>query len=384
MAKRKKSALPAILAIALVLIILATAVFYFYTKITDDINGKNQSNDTYTLVIQKSDFEYEVGQKLANNKMVCSDIVWTNWMSNHYPDFEYINGEYNMTASMSYEEIAEKLQNPDISHKAVKVCIPEGTNAMQIADILEKNGICKASDFLEVCKSTEGFDYDFLKTVPDSDLIAYKLEGFLFPATYDFAMNSEPRDIAEQMLDAFDYRITDDMEKFCTENDMTMYDLITLASVVQEEALGQNSAKNIASVFMNRLKKGSKLQSDVTYFYARDLRDDYGFSQKVYDAYYTYRCSGLPAGPISNSGSDIVDAVVNYPQTDYLYFFSDLQKEFHFAKDYNEFVELQKKYPWKQHYIFWLSAQSGQPFFVEYSPYKELKFCDKINMYKFV
>lgn len=347
MPKRKKSKLPLILFIILIVIIAGVAAMYFYTQINNDILGKNQSDDAYTLVIEKKDFEYEVGQKLANNKIVCSDVVWTNWMSNHYPDFEYINGEYNMTASMSYEEIAEKLQNPDISHKAVKVCIPEGTNAMQIAEILEENGICKAADFLEVCKSTDGFDYDFLKTVPDSDLIAYKLEGFLFPATYDFAMNSEPRDIVEQMLDAFDYRITDDMEKFCNDNDMTMYELITLASVVQEEALGQSSAKNIASVFMNRLKKGSKLQSDVTYFYARDLRDDYGFSQKVYDAYYTYRCPGLPAGPISNSGSDIIDAVVNYPKTDYLYFFSDLQQEFHFAKDYDEFVALQKKYPWK-------------------------------------
>ena len=293
MPKRKKSKLPLILFIILIVIIAGVVAMYFYTQINNDILGKNQSDDAYTLVIEKKDFEYEVGQKLANNKIVCSDVVWTNWMSNHYPDFEYINGEYNMTASMSYEEIAEKLQNPDISHKAVKVCIPEGTNAMQIAEILEENGICKAADFLEVCKSTDGFDYDFLKTVPDSDLIAYKLEGFLFPATYDFAMNSEPRDIVEQMLEAFDYRITDDMEKFCNDNDMTMYELITLASVVQEEALGQSSAKNIASVFMNRLKKGSKLQSDVTYFYARDLRDDYGFSQKVYDAYYTRATIGI-------------------------------------------------------------------------------------------
>ena len=215
MPKRKKSKLPLILFVILIVIVAGVAAMYFYTQINNDILGKNQSDDTYTLVIEKKDFEYEVGQKLANNKIVCSDVVWTNWMSNHYPDFEYINGEYNMTASMSYEEIAEKLQNPDISHKAVKVCIPEGTNAMQIAEILEGNGICKAADFLEVCKSTDGFDYDFLKTVPDSDLIAYKLEGFLFPATYDFAMNSEPRDIAEQMLEAFDYRITDDMEKFC-------------------------------------------------------------------------------------------------------------------------------------------------------------------------
>ncbi len=347
MPKRKKSKLPLILFIILIVIIAGVVALYFYTQINNDILGKNQSDDTYTLVIEKKDFEYEVGQKLANNKIVCSDVVWTNWMSKHYPDFDYINGEYNMTASMSYEEIAAKLQNPDVSHKSVKVCIPEGTNAMQIADILEENGICKAADFLEVCKSTEGFDYDFLKTIPDSDLIAYKLEGFLFPATYDFAMNSEAKDIASQMLEAFDYRITDDMEQFCKDNDMTMYELITLASVVQEEALGQSSAKNIASVFMNRLKKGSKLQSDVTYFYARDLRDEYGFSQEIYDAYYTYRCSGLPAGPISNSGSDIIDAVVNYPKTDYLYFFSDLQQEFHFAKDYDEFVALQKKYPWK-------------------------------------
>ena len=158
MPKRKKSKLPLILFIILIVIIAGVAAMYFYTQINNDILGKNQSNDTYTLVIEKKDFEYEVGQKLANNKIVCSDVVWTNWMSNHYPDFEYTNGEYNMTASMSYEEIAEKLQNPDISHKAVKVCIPEGTNAMQIADILEENGICKAADFLEVCKSTDGFD----------------------------------------------------------------------------------------------------------------------------------------------------------------------------------------------------------------------------------
>lgn len=347
MAGKKRSKLPVILLVILIVIALAVAGVYVYGIVNNDIAGKNQEDKPYSLIIEKSDFEYEVGQKLAANGVIVSDTVWTNWMSSHYPDFEYINGEYNMNSNMSYEDIAKKLQNPDISHKSVKVCIPEGTNVMQIADILEKNNICKANDFLEVCKSTDGFDFDFLKTVPDTDIIGYKLEGFLFPATYDFAMNSDARDIAEQMLEAFDYRITDDMTAFCENNNMSMLELITLASVVQEEALGQNSAKNIASVFMNRLNKGAKLQSDVTYFYARDLRDSYGFSQEVYDAYYTYRCQGLPAGPITNSGMEIIDAVVNYPQTDYLYFFSDLQQEFHFAKDYDEFVRLQKQYPWK-------------------------------------
>lgn len=347
MSKKKRSKILPVL-LAILLIIVAVIGYRFYKNIVDDINGENQYNsDSYTLIIEKNDFEYEVGKMLADNNIVISDTVWTNWMSKHYPNFEYINGEYVMNGLMSYEDIAQKLQNPDVSHKSVKVCIPEGTNAMQIAKILEDNNICSSKDFLEVCKSTDGFDFDFLSSVPNSDLIGYKLEGFLFPATYDFPMNSEARDIAEEMLEAFDYRLNDDMTKFCQDNDMTLYELITLASVVQEEAIGHNSGKNIASVFMNRLNKGAKLQSDVTYFYARDLRDDYGFSQDVYDAYYTYRCPGLPAGPITNCGMEIIDAVVNYPKTDYLYFFSDLQDEFHFAKDYNEFLRLQKEFPWK-------------------------------------
>lgn len=347
MSKKKKIKIFPIL-LVIILIIAAVIGYRCYKSIVDDINGDNQYNsDSYTLIIEKNDFEYEVGKMLADNNIVISDTVWTNWMSKHYPDFEYVNGEYVMNGLMSYEDIAQKLQNPDVSHKSVKVCIPEGTNAMQIAKILEDNSICSAKDFLEACKSADDYDFEFLSSVPNSDLIGYKLEGFLFPATYDFPMNSEPRDIVEEMLEAFDYRLNDDMIKFCEDNDMTLYELITLASVVQEEAIGQSSGKNIASVFMNRLNKGAKLQSDVTYFYARDLRDDYGFSQEVYDAYYTYRCPGLPAGPITNSGMDIIDAVVNYPKTDYLYFFSDLQDEFHFAKDYNEFLRLQKEFPWK-------------------------------------
>ena len=183
--------------------------------------------------------------------------------------------------------------------------------------------------------------------MPDSDLIGYQLEGFLFPATYDIGLNTPAKEVVEQMLDAFGEHITDDMTRFCDENNMTLYQLLTLASVVQEEAFGVSSAKNIASVFINRLNKGVKLQSDVTYFYAKDLRDDYGFSQEVYDEYYTYRCNGLPSGPISNSGDDIMDATVNAPKTDYMYFFSDLEKEFHFAKTAEEFVQLQKEYPWQ-------------------------------------
>jgi UPF0755 protein len=344
---KKKSKLPLIIVVIVAIIALCIAGYYVYNAVKNDIDGVNQDKTEYTLIIKSNDYEYEIGQMLSNNGIVINDAVWTNWMDKHYPDFVYINGEYYMSSDMSYEQIAQKLQNPDISHKSVKVCIPEGTNCMEIAKLLEENEICSADDFLQVCKSTDGFDYDWISSISNDDLIAYKLEGFLFPATYDLAQNSDAHDVADEMLDAFDARITDDMYEFCDKNNMTLYELITLASVVQEEALGTDSAKNIASVFMNRLKKGAKLQSDVTYFYAVALRDTYGFSQNVYDAYYTYRCEGLPVGPVTNSGQDIISATINYPDTNYLYFFSDLQKQFHFASTYDEFVSLQEKYPWK-------------------------------------
>lgn len=338
-----------IVALLIVIAIVAVAIIGYvgYTVVQNDINGLRGNETSYTLEITANDFEYEIGKKLKDNDIIISDTVWTNWMDKHYPDFTYINGEYNLNSYMSYEDIAEKLQNPDVSHKAVKVCVPEGTNVMEIADLLQDNGVCDAEEFLSACKSADDYDYDFLSSVPDDKLIAYQLEGFLFPATYDLALNSEPRDVVEEMLEAFDYHLTDEMQEFCDKNNMSLYELVTLASVVQEEAFSNKSAENIASVFLNRLDKGAKLQSDVTYFYARDLRDNHGFSQKVYDAYYTYRCEGLPVGPITNSGDAVMSATVNAPDTDYLYFFSDLNKEFHFSSTYDEFEAQKAKYPWE-------------------------------------
>lgn len=348
MAKKKKSRLPAIILITVVIIAAVVGGIYLYNTVNDDINGDNQPDIEKGVILTQGCEQYQVGRELAKIGIVVNDTVWTSWMDKHYPDFEYIPGEYMMNFAMSYEEIAEKLKNPDVSHRPVQVCIPEGFNCMDIAERLEENKVCSADAFLQVCKSTDDFgEYEFLETVPDSELVAYQLEGFLFPATYDWYENMDPQEVAQDMLDAFECRITDEMQRFCADHDMTLYQLITLASIVQEEALGVSSAKKISSVFINRLNTGTKLQSDVTYFYAKKLRDEKGFSQAVYDAYYTYNCAGLPAGPITNCGADIVSATINYPKTDYMFFFSDLQQEFHFAKTYDEFMRLQQKYPWK-------------------------------------
>lgn len=342
---KKKNGFKVIIVI-LVLILAAVFAFLVYSYAQKDINGSNDEGKDYTLNIEASDFQYEIAQDLMNNDIIISDTLWTYWMDKHYPDFVFLNGEYNLNSNMSYEEIAQKLQNPDVSHKTVSVCIPEGYNVFDIAEIMEENGICDSKDFLNACKSKSDYDYSFLESIPDNDLIAYQLEGFLFPATYDLGENTSAKDVVDTMLDAFESRISDKWTAFCDENYITMFELITLSSVVEKETLGNGVAENIASVFFNRLDIGQQLQSDVTIFYGNKLREN-GFSGEVVASYNTYKCAALPSGPICNPGTENINAVINHADTDYFFFFSDLENEFHFAKDYNEFEKLKQQFPWE-------------------------------------
>ena len=329
-----------VLAVIIVIALGANAVI-------KDINGTQNKNSEDCDVYIRSSFQYDVAAELKKNGIVIDDSIWSIWMDKHYPDFEYTYGEYYMNADMSYEEIAEKLQNPDISHKPVTVAIPEGYNVFDIAKTLEENGVCKKADFYKAASTTEDYNYEWLAELPvGNENIGFILEGFLFPATYDWMENMTAFEVVDDMLAAFDARLSSDMTNYCTENDMSLYDFITLCSIVQEEAFSIESAENIASVLINRLENGSKLQCDVTYYYAKNLLDN-GFSRDVYDSYYTYRCPALPSGPITNSGMDVINAVINHPNTDYLFFFSDLNSEFHFASTGEEFEQLKSQYPWQ-------------------------------------
>ena len=320
----------------IVVVVIMVGVFG-YGYASKDINGERNRKSETVIEIGENANLYDISQKLLTGEIINSDTLWDFWMRQNHPDMEFTPGEYQFNSSMSYEDIAGALQNPVVTKRKITVSIPEGYDVFKIAEALEANGICPADDFLAVCRDKNGYDYSFISDIPDSDTVAYPLEGFLFPATYEFKENSDARDIADQMLSAFADRITDEWRQFAQNNGMTMYELVTLASVVEKETLGEGVAEKISSVFINRLQKGQQLQSDVTIDYGNKLRAA-GFDDETVTSYNTYKCAALPSGPICNPGVANIDAVVNHENTDYFYFFSyNNGADFYFTDSYEDF-----------------------------------------------
>ena len=222
---------------------------------------------------------------------------------------------------------------------------------IECAALLEQKEICSAKDFLELCKSDDfDKDYDFISSIKNKDQRYYKLEGYIFPDTYNFYRNEKPNITINRFLNVYDQKIfTKDkqtkksIQDQIKESGMSMEDVITLASIVQDEAANEDDMYKVASVFKNRLSTISNggvspygdggmglLGSDVTVWYPYRSREEApnGFQSR----YDTYKITGLPSGPVCNPGLKAIDAVLNSAKTNYYYFCHDKNKNAYYAK----------------------------------------------------
>lgn len=335
-----------IVAIVLLLLLIAGGIYggikiKNYLPFYYDKTGKNQPDTEYTLTIEKSDFENEVATRLQNEGIIISAVRFLGYIHENYPDFVWYNGTYDLSADMSYEEICKKLQSPDKKIEYVKFTVPEGKNIIGVANIVEKSGLCTKEEFLAAADSYD-YDYAFVKELKarDPEKIGYKLEGYLFPATYEFRKDTTTaKDIVDKMLSAFTGYVTEDTVAKAEKMGLTVNELITFASVIQAEAFSKESMANISSVFWNRLGSSyTRLESDPTKTYAKSLKDLPHYSQTMFDAYDTYTCSGLPAGPTNCPGMDTINAVLNPNDTPYFYFVTDADGNFYYNETYDEHV----------------------------------------------
>ena len=252
----------------------------------------------------------------------------------------YSNGTFELDTSMDYQAIINALQRTSNRLDTVKVMIPEGTSVMQLAALLEENGVCSANDFLEACNTTElDESYDVLSYIEDRGERYYHLEGYLFPDTYEFYQNDDVMNVLMKLVNNCGKKLlTDEMQEQFEASSLTADEVITLASIIQMEAANTEDMYMVSSVLHNRLENGSlydiyTLDCDSTTYYPYWKRDEIPESERdsFVSSYNTYNNRGLPPGPICNPGLDAIQAALNPESTNYYYFCHDADGNAYYA-----------------------------------------------------
>ncbi|MDD6134297.1 MAG: endolytic transglycosylase MltG [Selenomonadaceae bacterium] len=242
---------------------------------------------------------------------------------------QFKSGVYAMKPNMAAEEVLRKLVSGDTT--VVKFTIPEGFGVKEIAKRLADEGLVEEQEFLAKAKKYAPYDY-----IERKDDIRYACEGFLFPDTYELHEDPTPESIMKMMAEDFDTRLTPELRARAREMNLSIFDLITLASLVEKEALYAEDRPIIAQVFFKRLKIGMPLQSDTTLQYLLDApKEDVSIKDtKIESPYNTYQHRGLPPGPIASPGMAAIKAVLYPADTDYLYFVADRKGHNHYSTNY--------------------------------------------------
>lgn len=214
-------------------------------------------------------------------------------------------------------------QSQTTAVQTVKVTVPEGTTLVKLSWILRDKGVCAAEDFIKAAENYSLSSSTVLADAASAPNLCFSLEGYLFPATYDFQKNSDPKAVIDKMVGVASYKITQQMKTRAAELGYNMHQIITLASIIEKEAKTAEQRTMISSVLHNRLKVGMKLQCDVTIKYCEGvIKVQYGqATMDKYKYYYnTERCKGLPAGPICNPGMASINAALYPDNSNNLYF----------------------------------------------------------------
>lgn len=284
----------------------------------------------------------EIGKILADKGIIRSELAFKiATRLGGYAD-DYKAGLYNLSFGSDLKDIMEELTKGSIYKETVKFTVPEGYELRQIAELLHEQGIADREGFLR--EAEEGsFSYSFIEDIP---LRTNRLEGYLFPDTYEVFAGETVNSIISRMLSRFEDVARElgllDLEK----GDMTMDEVVILASVVEREAGTPEELPLVSSVFHNRLKINMNLRSCATVLYVLGTRKP-RLSNKdtqIESPYNTYMEPGLPIGPIASPGREALRAAIEPADSDYLYFQATGKGTNVFSANYDEFLKDKAKY----------------------------------------
>ena len=281
----------------------------------------------------------EIAEQLADKGVIVSSLKFRFLSRVRGYDGQMKPGTYVFSAGMSDEDVFEKVLAGE--KHLVRFTIPEGFTVKEIAARLENSDLVDSEDFLKAAENFKPYSY-----MTSNKNVLYAAEGFLFPETYAVESDYSIEEILKIMNDEFNLRLTEEMRTRAKEMNLSIYDLITLASLVEKEVRYDEDRPIVAQVFLKRLQLEMPLQSDATLQYLMDApKEDVTIEDtKINSPYNTYQNAGLPPGPVANPGMAAIEAVLNPADTDYLYFVADRDGHNHYAYSYEEHLALVNQY----------------------------------------
>ena len=346
--KKKKSHLKGFLVTVLVLLILLGAGGFFGLRYAESaLQPVDPSSKQYmTVQIPDGSNAQEIGSTLEKSGVIKNGLIFTLYVK--YKNYnELKSGYYNLQKSMSVEDIIKELQKgatPEPQEVTLaSVTIPEGYTLEQIAQTIgQLQGnfkepltaeafLAKVQDETFIAQEVAKYP-NLLASLPAKDSgVRYRLEGYLFPATFTIKESTTVESLIDEMLAAMDKNLSSHYATI-KEKNLTVNELLTIASLVEKEGAKTEDRKLIAGVFYNRLNQGMPLQSNIAILYAEgklgqniSLADDAGIDTTINSPYNVYTNLGLMPGPVDSPSLDAIESSINQTKSDYLYFVANVQ-----------------------------------------------------------
>lgn len=325
-------------------LLIIAVVWWFFAELRPIDTGNKEP--VYVTIVPKTGFRGIAQQlddaKLVRNRYMFELIVLLAGLSK-----DLKAGTYELSPSMSSTAIAKALTK-QAAPVEVTLTIPEGWTNVQIGSYLETRGIGTVEEFMSATNATDSRtilpddQFDFLSDKPSTAT----LQGYLFPDTYRVYPNATPTDVIKKMLDNFRVKVTANLRSQISAQGRTLFDVLTLASIVEREARTDADRRMVADIFWRRIAMDMPLQSDATvnYVTGKSLLRPSGTDLETDSLYNTYKYKGLPPGPIGNPGVASITAVVNPTANSYLFFLTDASGVAHYAATYEEHLANVQRY----------------------------------------
>lgn len=318
-----------------IVLIIASGLVYFNIQ----TGPYDSSSEKQVLVdIKKGSSLNSVSETLFEKKLIKNKLFFKITAKVNDMDTGIKAGLYKINQSYSNKEVLDILNSGRVYKDLVKVTIPEGFEAHQIAERISKLGLVDKNKFMDLVNKPSIFSENY-KFLNEKDILS--LEGYLFPDTYFFNKSYSEQDVINVMLKRFDEVYTDEYEKVQNEKQLTLNQVISLASIVEREARLDEERNIIAGVFYNRMDVKMPLQSCATVQYILgERKPNLSFDDiKIDSPYNTYKNAGLPPGPIASPGKKSIEAALYPDDVDYLYFVAKKNGSHSFSKTYNEHLK---------------------------------------------